>query len=663
MSEQHELWTCPQCGNRLDISQLGFFAEVVCSRCHTQATVHGMLANYKVEAVLGIGGMSVVFQARDLVLGRPLAIKVLNDTYRDAPQRIAGFENECSLMAKVRHENVVAVYSAGWARGQFFIAMELVEGQNLELLVTEKGSLPPMQAVEIIRQVALGLQAAHAAGILHRDVKPGNVIINQDGQAKVLDFGLSLDEKGGVEDDEIIWATPYYVPPETLRREEESVRADIYALGMTLRNLLTGEAKLAGDPHTIADMLVAKKVIPLLSSVSPGLEPSLCALVDKMTSFEPENRYSDYAAVLSAVAKVQKKMRDAVDPTFQAQLRRRKLYLACGVMASLAAGLLGGVTASLLTPSSQIQEVLNADRMQWKDRDAYNEALALLQRDDTAQALDRLSSLLDEDADPAISAVASMLRVALAVLDGKSGANEYYRFSEVAARAESVSPAGQAVFDELVSFMSALKKNVADAETIAAGLENPVLKSAALVLVADAYAYRGDAAKLDALLDQSAGLLDADGYAGIKEKLGMYRESAPVKAADIRLEEVKNMFYSGKYEEALAAAPGMLEMALSDAEKEEIKVLSEATTLMVAMHEALARHGRSVTPGMAPADLRASSTGVSKNQNLHKEFYCIALLLIGDYDSAFRVNPYSSDESDEVPFNVMMRDWAARLNK
>ena len=205
---------------RQDISQLGFFVEIACPQCAERTVVHSLLGNYKIDSVLGIGGMSVVFHATDLILGRSLAIKVLNDVYRHESERIAGFENECSLMAKVRHENVVSVYSAGWARGQFYIAMELVEGRNLELIVADRGFLLPADALEIVRQVALGLQAAHEAGLLHRDVKPGNVIITTEGQAKVLDFGLSLEDKPGADAGEIIWATPYYAPPETLLREE-----------------------------------------------------------------------------------------------------------------------------------------------------------------------------------------------------------------------------------------------------------------------------------------------------------------------------------------------------------------------------------------------------------------------------------------------------------
>ena len=194
----------------MDISQLGFFARLQCPNCGRKARVHTLLANFRIDSVLGRGGMSVVFSAQDLVLGRELAIKVLNDNYRDQPERIARFENECMLMAKVRHENVVSVYSASWARGQFYIAMEKVE-----LIVDEHKCLLPDEALDVILQVAMGLRAAHAAGVLHRDMKPGNIIITPEGQAKVLDFGLSQDDCGDSEQEEIIWATPVYVPPET----------------------------------------------------------------------------------------------------------------------------------------------------------------------------------------------------------------------------------------------------------------------------------------------------------------------------------------------------------------------------------------------------------------------------------------------------------------
>ncbi|MBR1997754.1 MAG: protein kinase, partial [Akkermansia sp.] len=142
MSQRAEIWQCPVCAARLDVTDLGFYAEIVCQQCGHTDHVHTLLANFRLEGVLGVGGMSIVLRGKDVVLGRPVAIKLLNETYRNQPERIARFENECSMMAKVRHENVVAVYSAGWAKDQFYIAMELLEGRNLETIVTEKGPLP-----------------------------------------------------------------------------------------------------------------------------------------------------------------------------------------------------------------------------------------------------------------------------------------------------------------------------------------------------------------------------------------------------------------------------------------------------------------------------------------------------------------------------------------
>ena len=122
MAAHAEIWQCPDCGAELDVSALGFYAQVTCPDCGQSEYVHTMLSNFRVEGVLGIGGMSVVLRARDLVLDRSVAIKVFNDAYRNQPDRISRFENECAMMAKVRHDNVVSVYSAGRARKQFYIA-------------------------------------------------------------------------------------------------------------------------------------------------------------------------------------------------------------------------------------------------------------------------------------------------------------------------------------------------------------------------------------------------------------------------------------------------------------------------------------------------------------------------------------------------------------
>lgn len=663
MSTQPELWSCSQCGVQQDVSQLGFFAEIRCPQCGRLAHVHTMLANYKVESVLGIGGMSVVFQARDLVLSRSLAIKVLNDTYRDAPERIAGFENECALMAKVRHENVVAVYSAGWARGQFFISMELVEGRNLELIVAEQGALPPLQAIEIIRQVALGLRAASQAGILHRDMKPGNVLIAADGHAKVLDFGLSQDVKSGVDEDEIIWATPYYVPPETLRREEESVQTDIYALGMTLRNLLTGVDKLPDDPQTVADMLVSKKTLASLEHLVPELDSDLCRLVDCMTAFAPADRPANYDELLEKIVKVQQKLIDAADPEIQKRRRRQKVYIAAGAVASVALGALGAFIVALLTPAATVQEALNADTLQWPERAAYLEAEAQLKNGDKDKAAEALATLTHPEAEPAVAAAATLVRTALDALEGKSTANGYNRFAEVAAREERVAPSGRASFEQMLALVPALRQDAALAREMAVAFDSPLLKAAVQILVADHYVHAGEAAQAEEMISQVLETLAAAEAGTLKSQVEEYRGAASRRAARIKLESVKELFRTGQYEAAVSQVEVAQQLKLSQQEKMELSVMSEASAIMRVIHDTLRNKGRNVSPGMSPVDLRTAAAGLGDTEKLPKEFYCVALILSGDFDGAIRENPYAEDAESKEPFAIVMRDWKLRLGK
>lgn len=665
MSEPQELWSCPQCGCQQDISHLGFFAEIACPQCGKQSHVHALLANYKIESVLGIGGMSVVFQARDLVLGRPLAIKVLNDTYRDTPERIASLENECALMAKVRHENVVSVYSAGWARGQFYIAMELIEGRNLELIVADRGYLLPTDALEVVRQVSVGLRSAHQAGLLHRDVKPGNVLITPEGQAKVLDFGLSLEDTPEVEKEDIIWATPYYVPPETLRREEESVQTDIYALGMSLRNLLTGETTLPGNPQTIADMLVSKSTLPSISSVAPHLEPELCALVDMMTAFDPEKRPADYDGVLELISAAQDALNEAADPEVRASRYRDKLYVACGALASIGVGVLGAFLVALVTPSGRVQESLEVEALQWQTRDTYLAAEAALKSGNAAKAGELFASLTGEDVETTVAAASALMRTSLDALEGKATANGYNRFGQISARsADSLSACGVNAYDKMKTLMAALREDPAKAAGMLGGIENPLLRAAAHILVADAYVHSGRNNEAEEMIDAAVAVYKECGADAFNASLDEYRTVAPRRAARVMLGEVKNMYRDGRLSEANAKVDELLKHKLARLEKEELRVLGEASALMQAARDMLARCGvQNLRADVSPDDLRVAAAGKGSSENLPKELYCLGLMLQGQYDAAFRENPHAANAESNEPFAVVMRDWKKRLEK
>ena len=661
---QHDLWTCPKCGLPQDLSSLGFHVEISCPQCGNQAFVHSMLANYKIDSVLGIGGMSVVFRARDLVLGRPLAIKVLNDTYRDEPERIAGLENECALMAKVRHENVVNVYSAGWARGQFYIAMELVDGRNLELIVAERGFLLPADALEIIRQVALGLQSAHEAGLLHRDVKPGNVLITPEGQAKVLDFGLSLEDKPDVETEDVIWATPFYVPPETLHREPESAQTDIYALGMTLRNLLTGETVLPGNPQTLSEMVEAKLHLPSVSTVAPHLIPRLCQLVDHMTAYELADRPANYEELLKEIEETQAELVKALDPEVRAQRYRRKLYATAGGLASVAVGLVCGFLVALMTPSGRVQDALDAEVMHWDDFATYVEAEESLRAGNFARAGELYASLTAEDKDPAMAAAAAFIRTAMDVLDDKSTENGYKRFAEIAARADMVSPAGRKRFDELCALVRALEDDYTSASAIGAKLPNSIMKVAAQILVADSYVHKGRHAEAAEMITRTLeGLKDCQA-ASLSEQVDEYRMAAPRRASRVALGEARKLFRTGRLKQGSDMVEELLKLKISRLEKEEIRVLNEAAGIMMVAHETMRRKGvRNLTPESSPADIRSGALWMKNVGRLPDELYALALLLEGDYNGAFKENPYAGALDSNEPFAVLMRDWKRRLEK
>lgn len=351
MAVESEIWVCPHCSTQVDVSALGIYADAVCPQCGHKERVHTHIDHFEVEGILGIGGMSIVFRARDTVLGRSAAIKVLNDAYRDRPERIARFEKECSLMAKVRHENVVSVYTAGWCRGCFYIAMELVEGKNLENLVSPKHPMEQRRALEIVRQAAEGLRAAYAAGMLHRDMKPGNIIITPQGDAKVLDFGLS-QENNNFEEEGVVWATPFYAAPETLERAPEDVRTDIYALGMTLRHLLTGVNKFSTPFHLLAPILECKRKLPPLSSVCPDVEESLCDLSDHMTAYLPDNRPSGYEDLLQEIAEVQKRLQSSSVRRAAGNAERRETRDRAWKVGTLVAGALVAVLVACWSSAS-----------------------------------------------------------------------------------------------------------------------------------------------------------------------------------------------------------------------------------------------------------------------------------------------------------------------
>ena len=238
----------------MDVTEVSPFTRVTCPECGDEVRVKTELGGFRLVRRLAVGGMSMVYVARDLTLEREVAMKILSEEYSADARRVRQFEREADLTASVSHPNVVRVFSVGRAFDRFYIAMELVSGQSLEQRMAVHGALPEDQVIGLALQVVDGLRAAKAAGLIHRDIKPGNILIDDSETAKIVDFGLSLLTEGGAVRAEEIWATPCYVAPEALERAEEDFRSDIYALGASLYHALAGKGPV--DPKETSTRLL-----------------------------------------------------------------------------------------------------------------------------------------------------------------------------------------------------------------------------------------------------------------------------------------------------------------------------------------------------------------------------------------------------------------------
>ena len=198
-----------------------------------------LVGRYRVVSLLGRGGMGEVYLAEDLELEQPVALKFLPRTVAARPGGLERFRTEARIARTVTHPNVARVHDVGQVDGRHFLSMEYVDGENLEQLLRRIGRLPHEKAVEIARQICLGLAAAHDQGVLHRDLKPANVMIDGRGQVRLTDFGLSAFLRDGLGEGQII-GTPAYMSPEQITGREVTPRSDLYSLGLVLYELFTG---------------------------------------------------------------------------------------------------------------------------------------------------------------------------------------------------------------------------------------------------------------------------------------------------------------------------------------------------------------------------------------------------------------------------------------
>ena len=251
-----------------------------------------LAGRYRLDRLLGDGGMAAVFAGTDLLLNRAIAVKVLHHRLAGDPAFLARFWQEAQAAAAISHPNVVGVYDFGEHHGTSFIVLELVEGEPLNTLLAREGPLPPERAVAIVARMCEALHAAHVRGLVHRDVKPGNVMIGRGDAVKVMDFGLARAAEVACEltDPGTVVGTAYYISPEQATGSAASSSSDLYAVGVCLYELLSGQRPFSGStPAEIAIQHVSA-TSRRLDELRPDLPPALVATVNEAMAKRPEDR-------------------------------------------------------------------------------------------------------------------------------------------------------------------------------------------------------------------------------------------------------------------------------------------------------------------------------------------------------------------------------------
>jgi len=286
--------TCPDCGTVIDVSEQEPLSAVICPTCGSPSAVQMKIDHFELVDVLGRGGMGVVYRAHDTSLDRPVALKLLRKSEGASEEQIAQLATEASITASINHPHVVKVFTTGMDHGRFYIAMELVDKGTLDHLIELQGRVAESQVLEVGIQIAQGLRAAQQAGLIHRDVKPGNILFADAHTAKIVDFGLAVlmadEEKVRGE----VWGTPYYVAPEKLDNKPEDFRSDIYSLGGTLFHALAGRPPFEAENASMVALKHLKSQAVSLQAFAPWVSGSTAFVINRTLNKDPEQRYQSY---------------------------------------------------------------------------------------------------------------------------------------------------------------------------------------------------------------------------------------------------------------------------------------------------------------------------------------------------------------------------------
>ena len=287
--------TCGGCGAKVFISgDLPPLSTTPCTKCGHPVMMPMRLRQFELRDAIASGGMGTVYRAFDLMLEREVAVKLMRKDLTEDAKVLESFYREARACAALNHTNIIHIYTFDEFEGQLYLVMELADRGSLDHRIEQQGRLSELHVLDIGSKVASALDIALKHNLLHRDIKPGNILFNAEGEPKLVDFGLARSTEADTEYDTAVWGTPYYIAPEKVKREREDFLSDMYSLAGTLYHALTGHVPF--EAPTVEEVVAAHIHTPLTppNQVIPEVtQPTSDALVIAMAK-SPAERYRTY---------------------------------------------------------------------------------------------------------------------------------------------------------------------------------------------------------------------------------------------------------------------------------------------------------------------------------------------------------------------------------
>jgi serine/threonine protein kinase len=287
--------TCSHCNTKVFISgDLRPLATESCKKCGHPIMMPLMLRQFELEGVIGSGGMGTVYRAMDTTLARMVAVKLMKKELLSDQKALDDFYREARACASLNHTNIIHIYTFDEWEGQRYLVMELADCGSLDTKIEKQTRISELEVLDIGIKIASALDMALKHNLLHRDIKPGNILFNADNEPKLVDFGLARSAEADQEMENVTWGTPYYVAPEKIKRERETALSDMYSLGGTLYHALTGHVPF--EAPTVEELVSAHVHTPLTppNLVLPESTQATSDALMKAMAKEPRDRFMSY---------------------------------------------------------------------------------------------------------------------------------------------------------------------------------------------------------------------------------------------------------------------------------------------------------------------------------------------------------------------------------